>query len=73
MIVTILLIVSPFLFRQAYIQYNRMKNIYSVILTMYIHLIWFKELLKRNNEKSVDCCSDDWVLLNPQDGKCKTE
>ena len=77
MMLTVMLIMSPFLFRQAYIQYNRIKNTYAIIVTLYLYIIRFNSAFRRKskNKTSVDDSEPiDWVLLNQRElDKCKVE
>lgn len=70
MIVTLLLIASPFLLRQAYIQYRNVQNMYSIILATYVYMIWLKERLNRQ-KTTID---SEWILLHRNEfEKCKIE
>lgn len=72
MIVTLLLIMSPFLFRHAYIRYRNVKNMYSILLAIYVQMVWFTEKLKSDKPKPVD--NSEWILLNRNEfEKCKME
>ena len=71
MIVTLLLIASPFLLRHAYIQYRNVKNMYSIILAIHVYMIWFKERLKLVKQNKID---SEWIILNRNNlEKCKME